>query len=32
MASTFTYTAINGKGKAVTGTVPADSRPRRSRR
>ena len=26
MATTFTYTAINSKGKAVSGTVPADSR------
>jgi type IV pilus assembly protein PilC len=26
MATTFTYTAVNAKGKPVTGTVPADSR------
>jgi type II secretory pathway component PulF len=26
MPTTFTYTAVNAKGKAVSGSVPADSR------
>jgi type II secretory pathway component PulF len=26
MATTFSYTALNGKGKAVSGSVPADTR------